>query len=58
MNRDAAAEAHLTVDGTGLLRAALLLRLRAETDGSEPGTVVHVIATVPPPRSTCPPGVT
>ncbi|WP_434097587.1 sulfurtransferase TusA family protein [Streptomyces viridosporus] len=36
-----------TVDGTGLLCVALLLRLRKEIDGAEPGTVVHVIATDP-----------
>lgn len=37
----------LTVDGTGLLCVTLLLRLRKEIDGAEPGTVVHVIATDP-----------
>lgn len=36
-----------TVDGTGLLCVTLLLRLRKEIDGAEPGTVVHVIATDP-----------
>jgi|GEM_PF-451224 len=39
--------ADLTVDGTGLLCVALLLRLRAGIAGAEPGTVVHVIATDP-----------
>ncbi|MFF3544406.1 sulfurtransferase TusA family protein [Streptomyces platensis] len=39
--------AALTVDGTGLLCVALLLRLRAAIAGVEPGTVVHVIATDP-----------
>ncbi|MFE1287390.1 sulfurtransferase TusA family protein [Streptomyces sp. NPDC058751] len=37
----------LTVDGTGLLRVTLLLRLREEIDGARPGTVVHVITTDP-----------
>lgn len=37
----------ITVDGTGLLCVTLLLRLRKEIDGVEPGTVVHVIATDP-----------
>ncbi|MFF3391735.1 sulfurtransferase TusA family protein [Streptomyces sp. NPDC002669] len=37
----------LTVDGTGLLCVTLLLRLRKQIDGAEPGTVVHVIATDP-----------
>ncbi|MFC7884763.1 sulfurtransferase TusA family protein [Streptomyces sp. NPDC057376] len=37
----------ITVDGTGLLCVTLLLRLRKEIDGAEPGTVVHVIATDP-----------
>ncbi|GLX49524.1 hypothetical protein Shyhy01_24740 [Streptomyces hygroscopicus subsp. hygroscopicus] len=37
----------ITVDGTGLLCVTLLLRLRGEIDGAEPGTVVHVIATDP-----------
>ncbi|MFH8370632.1 sulfurtransferase TusA family protein [Streptomyces sp. NPDC018031] len=37
----------ITVDGTGLLCVALLLRLRRAIDGAEPGTVVHVIATDP-----------
>ncbi|MFF2809132.1 sulfurtransferase TusA family protein [Streptomyces sp. NPDC058000] len=37
----------ITVDGTGLLCATLLFRLRKEIDGAEPGTVVHVIATDP-----------
>ncbi|MGW3247240.1 sulfurtransferase TusA family protein [Streptomyces sp. NPDC001070] len=40
-------EADLTVDGTGLLCVTLLLRLRTDVDGLEPGTVVHVIATDP-----------
>jgi tRNA 2-thiouridine synthesizing protein A len=40
-------EASLTVDGTGLLCVTLLLRLRKEIEGLEPGTVVHVIATDP-----------
>ncbi|WP_330316346.1 sulfurtransferase TusA family protein [Streptomyces platensis] len=39
--------AGLTVDGTGLLCVALLLRLRAAIAEAEPGTVVHVIATDP-----------
>ena len=39
--------ADITVDGTGLLCVALLLRLRKQIDGAEPGTVVHVIATDP-----------
>ncbi|MGA4879501.1 sulfurtransferase TusA family protein [Streptomyces lydicamycinicus] len=39
--------ADITVDGTGLLCVALLLRLRAEIAEAEPGTVVHVIATDP-----------
>ncbi|GHB51207.1 hypothetical protein GCM10010377_47750 [Streptomyces viridiviolaceus] len=37
----------MTVDGTGLLCVTLLLRLRKEIEGAEPGTVVHVIATDP-----------
>lgn len=37
----------ITVDGTGLLCVTLLLRLRKEIDGAQPGTVVHVIATDP-----------
>ncbi|RMB83838.1 sulfurtransferase TusA family protein [Streptomyces shenzhenensis] len=37
----------ITVDGTGLLCVTLLLLLRKEIDGAEPGTVVHVIATDP-----------
>ncbi|MEU0390691.1 sulfurtransferase TusA family protein [Streptomyces chartreusis] len=37
----------ITVDGTGLLCVTLLLRLRKEVDGAQPGTVVHVIATDP-----------
>ncbi|MGJ5894657.1 sulfurtransferase TusA family protein [Streptomyces niveiscabiei] len=37
----------ITVDGTGLLCVALLLRLRTEIDAAAPGTVVHVIATDP-----------
>lgn len=37
----------ITVDGTGLLCVTLLLRLRKEIDGVEPGTVVHVVATDP-----------
>ncbi|WP_128984266.1 sulfurtransferase TusA family protein [Streptomyces roseicoloratus] len=37
----------ITVDGTGMLRVSLLLRLRKEIDGAEPGAVVHVIATDP-----------
>lgn len=36
-----------TVDGTGLLCVTLLLRLRKEIEGAEPGTLVHVIATDP-----------
>ncbi|MFF7216356.1 sulfurtransferase TusA family protein [Streptomyces sp. NPDC008238] len=39
--------ADLTVGGTGLLCVTLLLRLRKEIDGLEPGSVVHVIATDP-----------
>ncbi|MFJ3184758.1 sulfurtransferase TusA family protein [Streptomyces halstedii] len=39
--------ADLTVDGTGLLCVTLLLRLRQEIDGAEPGTVVHVVTTDP-----------
>ncbi|WNF01270.1 sulfurtransferase TusA family protein [Streptomyces luomodiensis] len=39
--------ADITVDGTGLLRVTLLLRLRKQIDGAAPGTVVHVIATDP-----------
>lgn len=39
--------ADLTVDGTGLRWAALLLRLRTAIDTAEAGTVVHVIATDP-----------
>jgi tRNA 2-thiouridine synthesizing protein A len=35
----------LVVDGTGLLCVTLLLRLRKETDGAAPDTVVHVVAT-------------
>ncbi|MFC8086936.1 sulfurtransferase TusA family protein [Streptomyces sp. NPDC057340] len=38
---------NITVDGTGLLCVTLLLRLRNEIDGAEPGTVVHVVATDP-----------
>ncbi|MEU8620671.1 sulfurtransferase TusA family protein [Streptomyces sp. NPDC048623] len=37
----------ITVDGTGLLCVALLLRLRTAIDGAAPGTVVHVVATDP-----------
>ena len=37
----------ITVDGTGLLCVTLLLRLRKEIAGAQPGTVVHVIATDP-----------
>ncbi|MEU8787061.1 sulfurtransferase TusA family protein [Streptomyces sp. NPDC048637] len=37
----------ITVDGTGLLCVALLLRLRAEIAQATPHTVVHVIATDP-----------
>ncbi|SCD32595.1 TusA-related sulfurtransferase [Streptomyces sp. BpilaLS-43] len=37
----------ITVDGTGMLCVTLLLKLRKEIDGAEPGTVVHVIATDP-----------
>ncbi|EHR61371.1 sulfurtransferase TusA family protein [Saccharomonospora cyanea] len=37
----------ITVDGTGLLCVTLLLRLRKEIDGADPGTIVHVIATDP-----------
>lgn len=37
----------ITVDGTGLLCVTLLLRLREEIAGADPGTVVHVIATDP-----------
>ncbi|MCR8573539.1 sulfurtransferase TusA family protein [Streptomyces sp. Isolate_219] len=42
-----APEVDLTVDGTGLLCVALLLRLRAAIAEAEPGTVVHVITTDP-----------
>ncbi|GGW52007.1 sulfurtransferase TusA family protein [Streptomyces xantholiticus] len=35
------------VDGTGLLCVTLMLRLRQEIEGFEPGTVVHVMATDP-----------
>ncbi|MFI5520621.1 sulfurtransferase TusA family protein [Streptomyces platensis] len=41
------AAADVTVDGTGLLCVALLLRLRAAIAEAEPGTVVQVIATDP-----------
>ncbi|MEI5519856.1 sulfurtransferase TusA family protein [Streptomyces brasiliscabiei] len=37
----------ITVDGTGLFCVALLLRLCKEIAGTEPGTVVQVIATDP-----------
>ncbi|MFC7816939.1 MULTISPECIES: sulfurtransferase TusA family protein [unclassified Streptomyces] len=37
----------ITIDGTGLLRVTLLLRVREEIDGAQPGTVVHVVATDP-----------
>ncbi|MFE1036701.1 sulfurtransferase TusA family protein [Streptomyces sp. NPDC058807] len=37
----------ITVDATGLLCVTLLLRLRKEIDGAEPGAVVHVVATDP-----------
>ncbi|MFJ3307629.1 sulfurtransferase TusA family protein [Streptomyces sp. NPDC086549] len=47
MNDRSAAPPDLTVDGTGLLCVTLLLRLRKEIDGAEPGTVVHVVATDP-----------
>ncbi|WP_431047202.1 sulfurtransferase TusA family protein [Streptomyces sp. P1-3] len=40
-------EADITVDGTGLLCVAVLLRLRAGIAQAEPGAVVHVIATDP-----------
>ncbi|MER5604002.1 sulfurtransferase TusA family protein [Streptomyces sp. NPDC002265] len=40
----------ITVDGTGLLCVALLLRLRKQIDGAVPGTVVHVAATDPAAR--------
>ncbi|MFG3133583.1 sulfurtransferase TusA family protein [Streptomyces tendae] len=46
MNPDIPAP-HITVDGTGLLCVALLLRLRKETEAAAPCTVVHVIATDP-----------
>lgn len=39
--------ADITLDGTGLLCVALLLRLRAAIAHAGPGTVVHVIATDP-----------
>ncbi|MFF9810610.1 sulfurtransferase TusA family protein [Streptomyces coeruleorubidus] len=42
-----AAAPDITVDGTGLLCVSLLLRLRKEIDGAQPGNVVHVIATDP-----------
>ncbi|MFG3507132.1 sulfurtransferase TusA family protein [Streptomyces sp. NPDC047821] len=37
----------MTVEGTGLLCVALLLRLRAAIQEAEAGTVVHIIATDP-----------
>ncbi|KMS79422.1 MULTISPECIES: sulfurtransferase TusA family protein [Streptomyces] len=37
----------ITVDDTGLLCVTLLMRLRGEIDGAEPGTVVHVVDTDP-----------
>lgn len=46
MNSETPAPA-ITVDGTGLLCVALLLRLRKEIDRAMPGTVVHVVATDP-----------
>ncbi|MGC0211991.1 MULTISPECIES: sulfurtransferase TusA family protein [Streptomyces] len=46
INPDARAP-DITVDGTGLLCVTLLLRLRKEIEGAQPGTVVHVIATDP-----------
>ncbi|MGW7005586.1 sulfurtransferase TusA family protein [Streptomyces sp. NPDC054933] len=39
--------ADITVNGTGLLCVTLLLRLRTQINGADPGTVVHVIATDP-----------
>ncbi|MFE0130633.1 hypothetical protein ACFWY6_03405 [Streptomyces sp. NPDC059037] len=39
--------AGIVVDGTGLLCVTLLLRLRKEIGGAEPGTIVHVVATDP-----------
>ncbi|GAU66511.1 sulfurtransferase TusA [Streptomyces sp. NBRC 110611] len=39
--------ADVTVDGTGLLCVALLLRLRKRIDGAPAGTVVHIITTDP-----------
>ncbi|MET8397687.1 Sulfurtransferase TusA [Streptomyces sp. 111WW2] len=39
--------ADLTVDGTGLLCATLLLRLRKQIEDLPSGTVVHVLATGP-----------
>ncbi|CAL9652950.1 hypothetical protein SUDANB15_06660 [Streptomyces sp. enrichment culture] len=46
MNQDVPAP-DITIDGTGLLCVALLLRLRKEIGLAEPGSVVHVIATDP-----------
>ncbi|CAL9369260.1 hypothetical protein SUDANB176_00831 [Streptomyces sp. enrichment culture] len=45
-NRDIPAP-DITVDGTGLFRVALLLRLRKEIGLAKRGSVVHVIATDP-----------
>lgn len=45
--RRASAAADITVDGTGLLRITLLLKLRTHIADAEPGSVVHVIATDP-----------
>ncbi|MFG2138452.1 sulfurtransferase TusA family protein [Streptomyces sp. NPDC048650] len=42
-----APEPDITLDGTGLLCVALLLRLRAAIDPAPPGTLVHVITTDP-----------
>jgi len=46
-NPSPSAAADITVDGTGLLCVALLLKLRARIADAEPGSVVHVIATDP-----------
>ncbi|MFD4377666.1 sulfurtransferase TusA family protein [Streptomyces sp. NPDC058486] len=47
LNEIPAPSAYITVDGTGLLRVTLLLRLRARIADAGAGTVVHVVATDP-----------
>ncbi|WNZ09874.1 sulfurtransferase TusA family protein [Streptomyces sp. 11x1] len=47
MTNPTASAVDITVDGTGLLRVTLLLKLRAYAADAEPGSVVHVIATDP-----------